>query len=138
MGQTNRVSGVATKIIHRPAISFYVRDRDDPMEDYVLNMRDATSVRYHTTDVAAFSRSSWHDIDVLLNTGGWKTVTTKLRMNQFAREYGLPYHVYQKDYVWYVSANGSDEDFELERAMYLWFNHGKVETVRNVYNIKYF
>ena len=44
-----------------------------------------------------------------LNSGGWLTVTTKQRMNQFMDEYNLPLNVYQEDFEWYVYNRESGE-----------------------------
>lgn len=64
-----------------------------------LQRRDAETiaVKLHATDVVTFKS----DGRVILNTGGWKTVTTKERMNSFA---GL--QVSSDKGVWYVSNNG--------------------------------
>lgn len=56
-----------------------------------------TVVRYHRTDVVRFDQRT-----VTLNCGGWRTATTKTRMNQAARQFGLGYHVWQKSWSWYV------------------------------------
>lgn len=40
---------------------------------------------------------------ITLKTGGWKSRTTKLRMNQFANTYAQSrFGVTQKDYEWFV------------------------------------
>jgi hypothetical protein len=57
-----------------------------------------THVRYHNTDVVSFDSSK-----VILRTNGWKTVTTKARMNQTANEFNLPFHVSQVKGEWVVS-----------------------------------
>ena len=57
-----------------------------------------TRVRYHSTDVATVDGDY-----VTLRSGGWKTATTKARMNQAASQLGLGYSVYQKKYEWYVT-----------------------------------
>ena len=54
-------------------------------------------VKYWFTDVVKFNYK-----EIILNTGGWSTVTTKLRMNQASNQYNLGYNVYQKDYQWFV------------------------------------
>ena len=54
-------------------------------------------VRYHSTDVVTFD-----DATITLRTGGWKTVTTKARMNQTSNEYGLGFLVYQEKFLWFV------------------------------------
>jgi hypothetical protein len=64
--------------------------------------------RYHNTTVVAVSPKS-----VCLNSGGWRTVTTKLRMNQASNQFGLGFQVWQKDFNWYVTLpNGETVDFE--------------------------
>ena len=40
---------------------------------------------------------------VLLNAHGWRTKTTKRRMNQVLAALNIPANVYQKDFTWYVS-----------------------------------
>jgi len=60
-----------------------------------------TRVTYHQTVVVEFSNT-----DVILRTGGWKSATTKTRMNQAARQFGLPYTVYQKAGEWYANTPG--------------------------------
>jgi len=47
----------------------------------------------------------WHT----LNSGGWNTATTKLRMNQAAAQFSLGFHVRQRDGTWYViTTNGKE------------------------------
>ena len=85
MGQTQRVSGRATSI-----------RQEGP--DIVIT--------YHATDVVRFNAKR-----IILDTGGWKTNTTKTRMNQASAQYGLGYYVYQKDFSWYVECNGKTLPF---------------------------
>jgi hypothetical protein len=54
-------------------------------------------IKYHSTDVVSFSPTQ-----VILRSGGWLTVTTKKRMNDTSREYGLGFDVYQKRGDWFV------------------------------------
>lgn len=54
-------------------------------------------VRYHNTDVVSTTFDT-----VTLKTGGFKSVTTKRRMNQAAVQFRLGYNVYQEKYAWYV------------------------------------
>lgn len=77
MAQTHRVSGIATK----------VREENG-----------STVVRYHSTDVI-----SWNSQDIILNSGGWRTATTRLRMNQASNQFDLGIHVFQEDHEWFVS-----------------------------------
>ena len=55
-------------------------------------------VQYHDTRVVSFNEET-----VTFRTGGWQTVTTKLRMNQASNQFGLGWGVSQKNYQWYVS-----------------------------------
>lgn len=50
------------------------------------------------TVTRAMFREAW----VILNSGGWRTVTTKTRMNQAANQFGLGYGVYQRKGEWFV------------------------------------
>jgi hypothetical protein len=71
---------------------------------------DILRVRYHSTDVVTVNRISGN---VILNTGGWKTVTTKTRMNQTANQFALGFYVFQKDRKWFVRLdNGNVLPFE--------------------------
>ena len=70
-----------------------------------------STVRYWSTDVV---KVDWNTGIITLNTGGWWTVTTKLRMNQASREWGLGYHVYQHKGDWFVSADGVEYNYTLE------------------------
>ena len=76
MSQTQTIGRTATKVEHHGENTF---------------------VRYHNPDVVQFD-----SLYITLNTGGWETATTKLRMNQASNQFGLGYQVYQKDYRWYV------------------------------------
>jgi len=80
MVQTRKVSGVKTRVTHTAT---------------------GLIVRYHSTDVVVV-----HNGEVTLNTNGWKTVTTKRRMNQAANQFGLGYYVFQEHHDWYVCWNG--------------------------------
>ena len=87
MAQMKRVTGVATSIR---------REGKD------------TCVRYHNTDVVRFDDSR---LKIVLNTGSWKTATTKTRMNQASNQFGLDYGVYQKKGDWFVDYKGKTIPF---------------------------
>ena len=55
-------------------------------------------VTYHSTEVVKVAL----DGTVTLDTGGWRSNTTKLRMNQAAQQYGLGFGVFQKNFDWFV------------------------------------
>jgi hypothetical protein len=73
----------------------------------------SVSVRYHSTDVVMVTARGV----VTLNTGGWRTVTTKTRMNQAANQFGLGFMVSQKDRVWTVRVLGRDGDWSKARVV---------------------
>lgn len=58
-------------------------------------------VTYHSTDIV-----KWSSSEIILNTEGWMTSTTKRKMNQAANQFGLGFAVYQDDYIWYVTFKG--------------------------------
>ena len=59
----------------------------------------------HGTDVVTLSSGG----SITLNSGRWRTITTKERMNQLLNRVG--YCVYQKDWDWYVAGHGLDEPY---------------------------
>lgn len=48
---------------------------------------------------------------VTLNSGSWKTPTTRTAMNRFFELAGLPYSIGQKKGEWYVHCGGSSLPF---------------------------
>ena len=65
-----------------------------------------TAVRYHQTEVVQFDQNL-----IVLHSGGWQSVTTKLRMNQTSNQFGLGFSVYQKNFEWFVDYNGQKLEF---------------------------
>lgn len=53
----------------------------------------AIAVRLHNTYIVRFQRNG----EVTLHTGGYRTVTTKERLNQFTSK-----RIYQKNHQWFV------------------------------------
>jgi len=70
------------------------------------NERAMTAVRYHATEVVQFDNDK-----IILNSGGWRSNTTKLRMNQTSNQYGLGFSVYQRNFEWFVDFGGSTVPF---------------------------
>lgn len=64
-------------------------------------------VQYHATQVVR-----WNEDEIILNTGGWETVTTKVRMNQVSRLFDLKFQVYQQKGQWYAFYKEKDFPFE--------------------------
>ena len=58
------------------------------------------------TIVVVFDRES-----IKLDSGGWHTATTKLRMNQVSNQYDLGYLVFQIKGEWFVEYRGEDIPF---------------------------
>lgn len=54
-------------------------------------------VKLHQTIVAEKTKQG-----VTLNTGGWRTVTTKTAMNNALKQWGYPQRIYQKNHQWYI------------------------------------
>ena len=52
--------------------------------------------------------------DVSISNAGWRTVTTKSRLNAIINEFldGTKNGVYQKNHCWYVTDHGRDHDFD--------------------------
>jgi hypothetical protein len=65
-----------------------------------------TCITLHSTTVVQFDH-----LHIKLNSGGWRTVTTKTRMNQASNQFGLGYRVYQKNYDWFVDYQGHQYPF---------------------------
>ena len=87
MSQTHRLGTVATA---------FSRGADDVLR-----------VTYHTTDVVTVYPNGRIDLD----HGGWRTVTTKLRMNQASNQFRLGFLVWQKDFEWFVDIDGQTIPF---------------------------
>lgn len=51
-----------------------------------------SAIRLHKTDIITFNKDR-----VILNSGGWRTVTTKDRINKFS-----PVKIYQQHGIWYL------------------------------------
>ena len=67
----------------------------------------SSSVTYHETRVFEILP----DGRVRLDSGGWRTATTKKRINQAARHFGRRFSVYAKNGDWYVSTKNGDVPF---------------------------
>lgn len=56
------------------------------------------NVWFHGTLILTFDQER-----IILTSGGYKTATTKRRMNQASEEFDLGFRVYQEGYRWYVN-----------------------------------
>lgn len=66
-----------------------------------------TRVVYHSTNIIKFNEKV-----IILNSGGWRTYTTKTRMNQASSQFKLGFNVFQKDNIWYVMEGINKHPFE--------------------------
>lgn len=65
-----------------------------------------TVITYHRTQVVRYNSQ-----EIILNSGGWRTSTTKTRMNQASNQFNLEYYVFQRDYEWFVDYQGEEIPF---------------------------
>lgn len=71
----------------------------------VASDEHGTHVTYHQTAIVSFNDST-----ITLRTGGWDTVTTRRKMNQAARQFGLDYGVYREKGETFVKLPGRTWD----------------------------
>lgn len=71
---------------------------------YLVRRGSDFAIRLHDTDVVTLHK----DGSVTLDSGGWKTVTTKTRMNEYSRIYwGHAYSVFSDKGVWKLTTGGN-------------------------------
>ena len=70
----------------------------------------SVAIELHGTNVVVI----YPDDSVMLNSGGWRTHTTKKRINQYS-----PVKVYQKDYEWYLDDDTPFEDRVIVSSDYI-------------------
>lgn len=68
--------------------------------------RDASYVMLHGNHIATIN-----DTSIELYTCGYKTNTTKSRLNAILKEHGNGAYVYQKDFEWFVTDNDQTVPF---------------------------
>lgn len=66
---------------------------------------------YHYVQYARTKIVRWNDAEVILNSDGWRTVTTKRKMNQAALQFDLRFGVYQEKGDWFVFRRGPAGEF---------------------------
>lgn len=76
-------------------------------------------VRLHSTDVVKFDADS-----IVLNTGGYNTVTTRRRMNEASKQFALGYKVFSKDFSIHVTYG--ENTFPFDSKIILYRNGGKI------------
>ena len=63
----------------------------------ITSEHGVTSIRYANTTIVGYDHEH-----IILRTGGYKTVTTKRKMNQASAQFGLGFGVFQRNDTWYV------------------------------------
>lgn len=63
---------------------------------------NSVSITLHSTDVVRIHEDGTYT----LRSGGWQTLTTKDRINQYS-----PVRVYQRNFEWFVKINGKEFPF---------------------------
>lgn len=85
-----------------------------------------TKIRLHLTDIITRQTNG----DIILNSGGWKTVTTKDRLNSYLQPLG--FYISQRNSVWYIKKDGKDTDYIFNDGMIITNNGGiKNATIKN-------
>ena len=94
----------------------YSNPRMNQLSNYAITIaarNGNTCITYHSTVIVEFDADC-----IILRTGGWKTVTTKRKMNQAANQFGLGYRVFQQDGNWFVRRpDGGDMPFDRAELM---------------------
>jgi hypothetical protein len=88
---------------------------------YLHRRGDDIALQYHNTDVATFKPNG----DIVLNSGGWFTSTTKERINWALMEY--PFGLRQNKGVWYLSNNATGTSYRFADSMVYHTLSGKVD-----------
>lgn len=87
----------------------------DQKSTNVRTQGNKTIVRLYDTDIVSFD-----DESITLNHGGFKTATTKRRMNQVSETFNLKFKVYQQGFKWFVQLSKNSKykglDFPLIRT----------------------
>ena len=77
-----------------------------------INYKDGSeAIRLHNTDIITFKGNK-----IILNSGGWRTHTTKARINEYLPE-GL--NLFQQNNIWYISR---DNNYNIKEAIVYYDN----------------
>ncbi len=75
----------------------------------IASQGEHMAVTYVNTAIVKFSTT-----EIILNTGGYRSVTTKRKMNQTARQFNLPYGVTQRKGDWYITRHDPVTGYYME------------------------
>lgn len=98
-----------SKAISLLRITRILNERSMSRNNTTVHRDDAgfTTITLHTTPVVSFSKDK-----IILNSGGYKTTTTKARMNQASIEHDLGIEVALRDGGWVVKHKNDTLPFE--------------------------
>lgn len=65
------------------------------------------TVRLYDTNIL-----KWNEEFIILNSGGYKSVTTKRRLNQASSQFDLRFNVHSEKGKWFVDHHGGKELFK--------------------------
>jgi hypothetical protein len=68
---------------------------------------DGIDVYFHGTRIVRIRPDK-----IFLQTGGWRTVTTKRRMNQTFERFGINAYIYQENFEWFCVFENETFKFE--------------------------
>ena len=91
----------------RPAFRPLVSTGIGRVATSIRTENNITHVRFHDTDVVSFNPKT-----ITLKSGGWRTNTTKKRMNQVSQEFNLGFNVVQEKFDWFVLSKGKKIPFK--------------------------
>lgn len=91
--QANNILGMKTKHVIKNKRATYLQRNEDSI-----------ALVYHNTPVVTYHK----DNSIKLNSGGYRSLTTKARMNSAL---GNRAYVFQKNHKWYLAANGMNYSF---------------------------
>ena len=74
-------------------------------------------VRYHATRVVSWRENLNGSVDVILDSGGWRTVTTKQRMNEVSAKYGFGFVVSSLRGAWFVWLREENKNISFKDGM---------------------
>lgn len=90
--------------------------RMDKLSNYrttIASKNGNTCITYVSTVIVEFDPEC-----VILRTGGWRSVTTKRKMNQASTQFGLGFRVFQHDGDWFVrKPDGGDIPFDRDEMV---------------------
>jgi hypothetical protein len=98
---------INNKQVRKGANPMTIQDLKKKTATMIIETEESTRIQYHNTTIVEI-----FDNRIILDSGGYWTKTTKLRMNQTSEVYGLDFYVYQKNYNWYVDYKGETYSFD--------------------------